>query len=1104
MLSNRLSRQSQTALLGKYTMCEGRFSRRVGLLTSSVAVGALLITAPQSAYGEAVVNAPSTGTCTVGVAATCSGDISEGIDADDSGVPTLETLNVNGVIDTTGAGNGIDFQKSIAGDLAITATENITTDNGHGIIAEQSGGGGTVTVTSTGDITVDSQAAISRTSGIRAIQSGGLGDAIVNSTGNITVEATNTSEPDGNAGIFASTNTGDGNVDITSKGDLDISSGEGIYGHVDGVNGDVDITTEGNIAVVGNAEGILADIENGDGDITIDTTGNITTFSGIAIEADHVGGDGNVNIKSVGNITSTGNGYGVLARTDLTTGDVIISSTGNITIEGASSGEAASHAGVYVIKGNSDGDIKVTSVGDIKTTGFDTAGFNLRRNGTGDTVLSSTGDIETDSFGIITEHSGTSGNTMITSEGDITVNDLTGTTAPSNIGDADAINVQSYSSGTVQSQSSGTATVNLKGESTLKGGTGVAAAVNFDSTTGGTGVLNTSGTITLSSHGSNAVVGGDGNETINNSGTLKIIAGNKIDLGSGSDAFNNLSGGVFDVTGDIDNIEAFSNAGTFGIASGQALTTTTFTQTGGTLTVNGTLTAATNINGGTLGGTGSIGNIIVGSGGILAPGNSIGTINTGDVTLNSGSKFNVELDNNGTSDLLNSSGTVTINSGATLNVVSTNNTNTTDTYTVITGATAVAGTFDTVTDTFVFLDAVLSYDANNVYLKLQQAVAALSTLAQTPNQLASSGAVDGLGAGNDIYDAFSVLTSNEDVRAAFDHLSGEAYASLIAILIGQGSKSRSIVSSRINNAFANSSSASAYDLQDRKSGYGYTGSSSLDTGSEFWIEAIGSWGSQSTNDNFFATSHDTKGFFVGADTYADATWLSNDWRFGVIGGFNQVSVDVPDLSSYAAVQSYTLGAYGGTQLGGFGLSFGGDYTWHSIDSTRNVTIGALANTLTANYNASTAQIYAELNYGYELGFGNLEPFANIAYVHHHTGAFAETGGAATLNAASNEHNNTFATLGVRGDAQIDDNIKVNGMLGLRHVFGDTTPNAQFTLGSSNAFTVGGNSIARDSLLVGAGFGVQISKKASLDFNYNGEYSSNAIEHSAEARFSLKF
>jgi hypothetical protein len=104
-----------------------------------------------------------------------------------------------------------------------------------------------------------------------------------------------------------------------------------------------------------------------------------------------------------------------------------------------------------------------------------------------------------------------------------------------------------------------------------------------------------------------------------------------------------------------------------GVATLQNVTAAATVLNDGTILANGTWTSPVTVNSGaTLGGTGTVGALTVASNGTVAPGNSPGILNSGDVALNSGSNFNVEL--NGTTvgtlyDQVNVTGNVTIDGG---------------------------------------------------------------------------------------------------------------------------------------------------------------------------------------------------------------------------------------------------------------------------------------------------------------------------------------------------------------------------------------------------------------------------------------------------------
>ena len=121
----------------------------------------------------------------------------------------------------------------------------------------------------------------------------------------------------------------------------------------------------------------------------------------------------------------------------------------------------------------------------------------------------------------------------------------------------------------------------------------------------------------------------------------------------------------------------------------------------GKLLVNGSTTSATTVaSGATLGGSGTVSNsVTINSGGTVAPGTSPGILNSGDVSLQSGSIFRVEL--NGTNvgtqyDQLNVTGTVTIGSSVTLDASLGFTPSAGDAFVIIKndGSDAIVGTFN--------------------------------------------------------------------------------------------------------------------------------------------------------------------------------------------------------------------------------------------------------------------------------------------------------------------------------------------------------------------------------------------------------------------------
>ena len=249
-----------------------------------------------------------------------------------------------------------------------------------------------------------------------------------------------------------------------------------------------------------------------------------TTGSGVGIFAASTQA---VHVTSVGNIATSGDfAPGILAGSN-NAEPLTISSTGNITTTGAN---ASGISG-----GAIDGTITITSVGTIMTSGISAHGINAGAID-GPITITSTGNIMTTGAGAGGINAGAiNGPIAITSSGDVTTTGL--------------------GSNGISAASFGDATVTIASGS-VSGGSGGGAGVAFLSSA--TNALTNYGAISALS--GTAISAGIGNDLVDNSGTVT----GDVDLGRGTNAFNNLAGGTFNVGADV-NLGAgntLTNAGT--------------------------------------------------------------------------------------------------------------------------------------------------------------------------------------------------------------------------------------------------------------------------------------------------------------------------------------------------------------------------------------------------------------------------------------------------------------------------------------------------------------------------------------------------------------
>lgn len=551
---------------------------------------------------------------------------------------------------------------------------------------------------------------------------------------------------------------------------------------------------------------------------------------------------------------------------------------------------------------------------------------------------------------------------------------------------------------------------------------------------------------------------------------------------------------------------AIEGAGTIALLSGRTtlsadsseFTGQAIVDGGATLAVNGRLGGALHVlTGGKLMGSGTVGSTSIASGGIVAPGNSIGTLNVaGDVTFNAGSIYEVEVDPAGTdADLIHATGKAILNGGTVTHVGLGGTYKPFATYEIVTADSGVSGTFAGATSDFAFLDPMLTYDPDSVFLTLVRNDTSFCAIGVTANQCATGTGVESLGAGSQLYDSV-VMLDEATARNAFDQLSGEIHASIKGAMLEDSRFVRDSANARIRAAFQDGPVPSRHSL-------GEDAATSVTTGGEqpaAWVHAFGAWGQFEGDGNAAEFDRNIGGVLIGADAAA-----FENWRLGVLAGYSHSTFDGDARASSGSSDSYNLGLYGGRQWGALGLRAGAAYTWHSVETSRSVSFPGFADQLSTDYNAATAQAFGELGYKIDRGPVAFEPFANLAYVNVRTDSFEETGGAAALASGSSTTDATFTTLGLRASTVFGPgDIKATGMLGWRHAFGDRAPASTFVFAGGDAFTIAGVPIARDAAVVEAGLDFALSPAARLSVSYNGQFGSALSDHSAKANLAVRF
>jgi outer membrane autotransporter protein len=622
---------------------------------------------------------------------------------------------------------------------------------------------------------------------------------------------------------------------------------------------------------------------------------------------------------------------------------------------------------------------------------------------------------------------------------------------------------------------------------------------------------------------SDANLGNAGGTLSFNGGSLQFLSG----LTSSRSITLNAGGGTFDTIGNTVTLSGAigGSGGLTKIGSGTLVLPGSSTYTGATnvdagiLDVNGSLASTVFVNSGaTLMGSGTVGGLSVASGGIMAPGNSIGTLTVGgNVSFAPGSLYLVEANAAGQSDRISASGRATLSGGTVQVLAQFGNFAPQTTYTILTAAGGLTGTFAAVSSNLAFLTASLSYDANDVFLTLTRNAFFVSQAANA-NQRSVAAALDT----SPLTSALVLAVLNQTAtgaRQAFDALSGEIHASVQTSLIEDSLLLRETVLNRLRQAsFAHAAGPMAA-LATGGPMLAYADAPALASAPAafpvkappaaagpdltYWAQGIGAFGRLDSDGNAAEVRRNLAGFFTGFDR------RFGDWRAGLAAGYTTSNVSESARLSSANIDSAHLAAYAGANYGPVNLRAGAAASFATLDTSRAIQFPGFFDQASAHYDAATGQVFGEVGYALTMGRVAVEPFAGAAYVHVRTDALAENGGVAALVGSGSRDDVGYSTLGVRAATTyvMPDGTVLTSRVSAawQHAFGAVDPTAALAFASTGAgFVIASVPLARDAALVDAGADLQLTPRATLGVSYLGQLAAGAQDHAMKGTFTLKF
>lgn len=629
------------------------------------------------------------------------------------------------------------------------------------------------------------------------------------------------------------------------------------------------------------------------------------------------------------------------------------------------------------------------------------------------------------------------------------------------------------------------------------------------------------------------VAGATQSMVITNTGT---IAGD-VKLGASTLDFNGGditgaitgSGGILNVNADFAPIAKIS-VGNLNVAADKTLTLSN-KEVKGLLSISGTLA-----------GSGDVGPTTLHAGSTLSPGTAtkpVGSLTVnGDLTFDANSTYRVDATADGKSDTVHAMGAANL-AGSVLHVGAGGSYAAATSYTIVSADGGLNGKFDSLSSNLAYLDPKLAYQGNDVVLTVnlknvpvdpvtppvdnggntgggtgntgggtgnsggETRPIQFSDLAVTGNQRSAANAVQTLPKNSSLYTRVLNLP-NGAPAGVFADLSGESFGSSVSAMQNVSNNVASLPTAQLR---ANMNAGFLPGPATAQVGRGDASTLPRSAAQPMWAQVFGNWRTMDGNSNVATSRERDVGVFIGGDH-----GVGNGWRLGGAFGYTDSRITVDDRSAKSDVNSYSAILYSGRSFeagsGKINFTAGLAYTWHDIDSKRNINAAGERQELKADYSASTGQIFTDVGYAIPLTDRvTLEPFFGADFSDLRTRGFSESGGDAALSGKSSTNNVGTTTLGLRAQTTFDVKEtagRLRGMLGWRHAYGDVNPEATMSFDGSQPFTVAGNPLARDAAVLELGVDLAMSKNATLGLAYAGQFGDGNRQNTGTVNVSWRF
>jgi len=512
--------------------------------------------------------------------------------------------------------------------------------------------------------------------------------------------------------------------------------------------------------------------------------------------------------------------------------------------------------------------------------------------------------------------------------------------------------------------------------------------------------------------------------------------------------------------------------------------------TGGVLNVQGSIASSALSIGqdATLKGNGVVGPATIE--GTIAPGNSVGTITVaGDLIQTHTSVYEVEVDANQNSDLINVQGNVYIDSGAVIDLQAQDNIDLGQLYTILTATGSITGTYDESETDYPLLSistGAFTTNPRSLQFVLGRNGVTMASFAQSGNQAAVAAAIDSQSYGAEPFDTVVLTSDNALFPNMFQSFSGEIYASNQAVLLNDSAITRQTLLWRMQDSW---NDPALGRLQQTKQ---------INDTSTSWVQVFGYWDRLASSANAGSVTANSNGFMMGVDHE-----VGQHSRIGLAFGFSGLETSVTNAT--ASTQGHHLMVYGTTQAEMLRLSGGVGQSWYSTNTKRKLSGGL--RTASASPNIDATQVFAELGIPLRVGATTWQPFVNASQNWLRTGSFQESGSEAALHGSDSDQSAGFGTLGVRAAHTWQTQAtawQFDAMAGWQRGWGDLAPTSTLQFDTGNPFTVTAAPLTHNALALELSIGASLDASSRVRLTYAGTFGSGNSSQIVQAQINWQF